>query len=243
MALTAAKIRGVDDNTSPNDPNYLQQNLDGVYTNTDPRSYPISSYSYLIVPRSGVPNMPPPPRFSNDKGAALSQYLDYVLCGGQATGKGGIDSIGYSPIPRGLVRGGLLQVQHIPGNNGNVDPGSLANCPNPTFDGQGNLIILKKAPQPNPCDKQGTPLNCDPAHPSAGAGNGGPGGGGSGGGSNGSSNGGGSGGGSGGGGNGGAGTAGAGTGGAGGTSGSTGGSDSTAGGGGSGGGGTIDGSS
>lgn len=52
VALTAAKIRGVDDNTSPNDPNFLQQDLDGVYSNGDPRSYPISSYSYLIVPRA-----------------------------------------------------------------------------------------------------------------------------------------------------------------------------------------------
>lgn len=51
VALTAAKIRGVDDNTSPNDTSYLQQNLDGVYNNPDDRTYPISSYSYLIVPR------------------------------------------------------------------------------------------------------------------------------------------------------------------------------------------------
>jgi ABC-type phosphate transport system substrate-binding protein len=170
VALTAAKIRGVDDNTSPNDPSYLQQNLDGVYSNQDPRSYPVSSYSYLIVPRAGVPNMPPPPRFNNDKGSALSQYLDYVLCGGQATGSGGIDSIGYSPIPRGLVRGGLLQVQHIPGASGNVDPNTLANCPNPTFDSSGQLIILKNAPQPNQCDKQGMPLNCDRNNPAAGGG-------------------------------------------------------------------------
>ncbi|WP_329582323.1 substrate-binding domain-containing protein [Kitasatospora sp. NBC_01250] len=164
VALTAAKIRGVDDNTPPTDPDFLQQDLDGVYSNPDKRSYPISSYSYVIVPRAGAAQ-PPPPRFNDAKGAALSQYLDYVLCGGQATGKSGIDSIGYSPIPRGLVRGGLLQVTHIPGYNGNVDPNTLSNCPNPTFDSSGQLTILTNAPMPSECDHQGAPLGCDPGNP------------------------------------------------------------------------------
>ncbi|WP_344445045.1 substrate-binding domain-containing protein, partial [Kitasatospora nipponensis] len=165
VALTAAKIRGVDDNTSPDDPNYLQQNLDGVYTNPDKRSYPVSSYSYVIVPRSGAAD-PVPPRFNDAKGAALSQYLSYVLCAGQATGSSGIDSIGYSPIPRGLVQGGLKQVAHIPGNSSNVDPSTLGNCANPTFDSAGHLIILQNAPQPNGCDLQGMPLTCNRNNPS-----------------------------------------------------------------------------
>lgn len=164
VALTAAKIRGVDDNTPPTDPNFLQQDLDGVYTNPDKRSYPISSYSYVIVPRDGS-GLPQVPRFTPAKGAALSQYLDYVLCAGQATGKSGIDSIGYSPIPRGLVRGGLLQVTHIPGYNGNVDPNTLNNCANPTFDSSGQLTILTNAPMPNQCDYQGEPLTCNRSNP------------------------------------------------------------------------------
>ncbi|MBF9070015.1 substrate-binding domain-containing protein [Streptacidiphilus sp. NEAU-YB345] len=155
VALTAAKIRGVDDNTSPSDPNYLQQNLDGVYTMTDPRSYPISSYSYLIVPRGGA-SLPVPPRFSNDKGAALSTYIDYILCAGQ----GEAAQLGYSPIPRNLVRGGLLQVSHIPGQVGGVNPNTLQNCPNPTFNSAGQLTVLTTAPMPSPCDKLGAPLDC-----------------------------------------------------------------------------------
>ncbi|MFF4341950.1 substrate-binding domain-containing protein [Kitasatospora sp. NPDC001540] len=155
VALTAARIRGVDDSTSPNDPDYLQQNLDGVYTNNDARSYPISSYSYLIVPRSGA-ELPVTPRFNEAKGNALSRYLAYVLCAGQ----GEADDLGYSPIPRNLVRGGLLQTQHIPGNASPVDPNTLANCPNPTFNSAGELTVLKNAPQPSPCDKAGSPLNC-----------------------------------------------------------------------------------
>ncbi len=163
VALTAAKIRGVDDNTSPDDPSYLQQNLDGVYNNGDDRTYPISSYSYLIVPRAGA-TLPVMPRFNDGKGAALSKLLSYVLCEGQgdsSPGKvDGIASIGYSPIPRGLVRGGLLQTQHIPGNASTVDPNTLSNCANPTFNSAGQLIVLVNAPHPSPCDKQGQPLTC-----------------------------------------------------------------------------------
>ncbi|MEV0534315.1 substrate-binding domain-containing protein [Kitasatospora sp. NPDC050463] len=155
VALTAAKIRGVDDNTPAGDPDYLQQNLDGVYTMNDPRSYPLSSYSYLIVPRAGAA-LPPPPRFTNDKGSALSRFLAYVLCEGQ----GEADGLGYSPIPRNLVRGGLLQTQHIPGNASPVDADTLANCANPTFNSAGRLTVLDNAPQPNPCDAKGTPLDC-----------------------------------------------------------------------------------
>ncbi|MFF4819421.1 substrate-binding domain-containing protein [Kitasatospora sp. NPDC001309] len=155
IALTAAKIRGVDDDTPASDPNYLQQNLDGVYTMDDPRSYPISSYSYVIVPRAGAA-LPPPGRFNNDKGAALSRFLAYVLCEGQ----GEADGLGYSPIPRGLVKGGLLQTKSIPGNASPVNPDTLANCANPTFNSAGELTVLKNAPQPSPCDKQGAPLDC-----------------------------------------------------------------------------------
>ncbi|MFE7191107.1 phosphate ABC transporter substrate-binding protein PstS, partial [Kitasatospora sp. NPDC057595] len=154
VALTAAQIRGVDDNTSPEDPNYLQQNLDGVYINKDPRSYPLSSYSYLIVPRSN--SLQSLPKFSNDKGSALSRFLAYVLCQGQ----GEADSLGYSPIPRNLVRGGLLQTSRIPGNASPVDPNTLSNCNNPTFNSAGELTILKTAPQPSECDAKGAPLDC-----------------------------------------------------------------------------------
>ncbi|MFF7453596.1 substrate-binding domain-containing protein [Kitasatospora sp. NPDC008115] len=174
VALTAARIRGVDDNTSPDDPNYLQQNLDGVYTMNDPRSYPISSYSYLIVPRKGAA-LPVPPRFNDEKGSALSRFISYVLCAGQ----GKADDLGYSPIPRNLVRGGMLQTQHIPGNASPVDPNSLANCDNPTFNAAGELTVLTNAPQPNPCDAKGTPLDCVNGGGSGGSGSGASGGGGS----------------------------------------------------------------
>ncbi|MFJ9516721.1 substrate-binding domain-containing protein [Kitasatospora sp. NPDC101801] len=155
VALTAAKIKGVDDPTPPTDPNFLQQNLDDVYNMADKRAYPVSSYSYLIVPRQGVAD-PVPPRFNDAKGNALSRFISYVLCAGQ----GQADSLGYSPIPRGLVRGGMLQVGHIPGNASPVNADTLANCANPTFNSAGELTVLANAPQPSPCDKLGAPLDC-----------------------------------------------------------------------------------
>ena len=45
VALTKAQIN--QDKTSPI---YLTQILDDVYTHTDPRAYPLSSYSYMIIP-------------------------------------------------------------------------------------------------------------------------------------------------------------------------------------------------
>ncbi len=172
VALTAAKIRGVDDNTPPSDPNYLQQNLDGVYTMPDPRAYPISSYSYLIVPRAGT-DLPVQARFTPEKGSALSRFLAYVLCEGQ----GEADGLGYSPIPRGLVRGGLLQTKSIPGNASPVNPDTLANCANPTFNAAGELTVLKNAPMPQECDKKNATVGCNGQPVSAGSGSGGTGGG------------------------------------------------------------------
>ena len=45
VALTKAQI-----NQDKSSPLYLTQILDGVYNATDPRAYPLSSYSYMIIP-------------------------------------------------------------------------------------------------------------------------------------------------------------------------------------------------
>ena len=45
VALTKAKI-----NQDKSSKDYLTQILDGVYTHPDPRAYPLSSYSYMIIP-------------------------------------------------------------------------------------------------------------------------------------------------------------------------------------------------
>jgi ABC-type phosphate transport system substrate-binding protein len=149
VALTRAVI--VEDKSSPD---FLQQNLNSVYTFTDPRSYPLSSYSYLIVPKSGtkLPN-----QFSSTPGAGktLSTYIDFFLCGGQQQSA----ALGYSPLPLNLVQGGLLQSSLIPGAIPGPNPTTLSGCNNPTFTG-GQLTILKNAPYPTACQKITAPLNC-----------------------------------------------------------------------------------
>ena len=81
VALTKAVI-----NEDSHSADFLQQNLDSVYTFTDPRSYPLSSYSYLIVPRQARGAPSPPPEFASPsgKGRSLSTFIDYFLCAGQA---------------------------------------------------------------------------------------------------------------------------------------------------------------
>ncbi len=147
VALTKAVI-----NENSHSAEFLQQNLDSVYTFTDPRSYPLSSYSYLIVPRAGTHL---PTNFTPAKGKTLSTFVDYFLCAGQRE----VAALGYSPLPLNLVQGGLLQNSKIPGAVPGPNRTTLAGCKNPTFT-NGKLTLLLNAPQPSPCDKVGEPLNC-----------------------------------------------------------------------------------
>jgi ABC-type phosphate transport system substrate-binding protein len=148
VALTHAVI---DEN--PSDPNFLQQNLNNVYTFKDPRSYPLSSYSYLIVPRAG--SKPLPSVFNTGAGRTLSTYINYFLCAGQKQ----MPALGYSPLPINLVSGAFLQVKQIPGTVGTPNINSYASCGNPTFI-NGKDVLLNTAPYPTACQKAGAPLNC-----------------------------------------------------------------------------------
>lgn len=162
VALTRAQI-----NPNPG-PNYLTQILDGVYDNDDSRAYPLSSYSYFIVPRDT-----PDPPFNLDKGKTLSTFINYFLCYGQQKA----ESLGYSPLPKNLVLAGFDQVDHIPGHVPTPDRSNagLEACNNPTFRG-GRNVLLDTAPFPPECDHIGQNL-CGGGGP----GGGGPGGGGPGG--------------------------------------------------------------
>ena len=115
----------------------LTQNLNGVYDNRDPRTYPLSSYSYMIVPTTTAAP------FNADKGRTLSTFINYFLCGGQQFA----DSLGYSPLPANLVQAGFDQVRRIPGM---VSPPTLSSCNNPAFQ------LLKTAPLPLACQKAGS---------------------------------------------------------------------------------------
>jgi ABC-type phosphate transport system substrate-binding protein len=150
VALTQAQIV-----ENQNDPNFLQQNLNSVYTYNDPRSYPLSSYSYFIVPRQGS-SLPVSPSFNTAKGATLSTWLNFDICEGQRQ----VIQLGYSPLPYNLVKGALLQINHIPGHIATTPVSNLAGCGNPTINASGQNVLLSTAPQPSPCDKLGAPLNC-----------------------------------------------------------------------------------
>jgi len=138
VSLLAAVI-----NNDPTSQEYLTANLSSVYTNPDPRTYPLSSYSYMIIPTAIEGN------FTEDKGLTLADFSAYFLCEGQQQA----DVLGYSPLPINLVQGGLEQVRKIPG--GNPDNKSIASCNNPTFSPDGTNKLANEAPQPQACDKKG----------------------------------------------------------------------------------------
>ncbi|MFH9043090.1 phosphate ABC transporter substrate-binding protein PstS [Streptomyces sp. NPDC017966] len=139
VALTRARI-----NNDPRSANYLTQNLDGVYTFDDRRTYPLSSYSYMIVPTKEEMG------FTKAKGATLSAFSNYFLCEGQQQA----DRLGYSPLPMNLVQAGMEQVRKIPGAE--TEKIDIKSCNNPTFSSSGENLLAKNAPYPQACDKKGT---------------------------------------------------------------------------------------
>ncbi len=147
VALTQAII-----NENQSSPNFLQQDLHKLYTFKDPRNYPMSSYSYLIVPRSGTTL---PTNFTTAKGATLSTWINFLLCGGQQQ----MRQLGYSPLPINLVKGGLIQNGKVPGHVAIPPLSTLPRCNNPTFI-HGKDVLLATAPYPTACQKLGAPLNC-----------------------------------------------------------------------------------
>ncbi|MER5904643.1 phosphate ABC transporter substrate-binding protein PstS [Streptomyces mirabilis] len=139
VALTQAQI-----NNDSRSANYLTQNLDGVYTYGDRRTYPLSSYSYMIVPTKEEMG------FTKAKGATLSAFDNYFLCEGQQLA----DRLGYSPLPINLVQAAMEQVRKIPGAvSDNIN---IKNCNNPTFSSDGKNLLAQNAPYPAACDKKGS---------------------------------------------------------------------------------------
>jgi ABC-type phosphate transport system substrate-binding protein len=152
VALTQAQI-----NYDQGSIDYLLENLDNVYNYSDPRTYPLSSYSYTIMPtsptdptmkKSGTPAFPA-------KAQALAEFLDYSICEGQEY----IGPIGYSALPVNLVEAGFGQIQKIAAAAPQVQISNLniLSCHNPTFvAGRPDANYLAQiAPEPPLCDKVG----------------------------------------------------------------------------------------
>jgi len=142
VALTRAQI-----NEDSSSPQYLTQILKGVYEYKDPRTYPLSSYSYMIVPTA------PESNFNEQKGKTLGAFAYYFLCQGQQH----VDDLGYSPLPINLVKAGLEQIRRVPGVA--VENTDIRGCHNPTFSTDGSNTLARTAPYPQSCDKAG-PTQC-----------------------------------------------------------------------------------
>jgi phosphate transport system substrate-binding protein len=165
VALTQAKICGIDTKpsagniycqpgTKPADvttsPQYLLQDLDGVYVHSDPRTYPLSSYSYMLIPTSSSDV-----RMKTAKRQTLADFLYYSICQGQKE----MGPIGYSPLPVNLVQASFSQTAKLKAADSGVDltARNISTCNNPTFV-KGNPKanhLAQIAPQPPACDKVG----------------------------------------------------------------------------------------
>jgi hypothetical protein len=134
-------------NTDHSSPLYLTQDLSQVYSDTDPRTYELSSYSYMILPTDSSFG------FSSDKGNTLGAFGNYLLCQGQQQ----VDQLGYSALPINLVEAGYAQLQKIPGNQvPNATSSFIQGCNNPTFSTNGTNTLADNDPMPPACDKQGS---------------------------------------------------------------------------------------
>jgi phosphate transport system substrate-binding protein len=148
VALEDAQI-----NMDASSPDYLLQNLDNVYTDPDPRTYPLSSYVYMIEPTGVYPS--PETQETTPKRQAIADFEYYAICQGQKE----IGPIGYSPLPVNLVEAGFGQIDQLQ----QADPGvvltneNINTCDNPTFvEGQPNTNYLATiAPLPPACDHSG----------------------------------------------------------------------------------------
>ncbi|MEU1159505.1 phosphate ABC transporter substrate-binding protein PstS [Streptomyces sp. NPDC005921] len=130
-------------NTNKNSSDYLTQQLNGVYNDSDKRNYPLSSYSYMILPLKVQGT------FTKAKGKTLGAFSYYFMCQGQQQAP----KLGYSPLPINLVQAGFDQIRRIPGVEAqNIN---IKNCNNPTFTANGENKLAQTAPYPAACDKKG----------------------------------------------------------------------------------------
>jgi phosphate transport system substrate-binding protein len=151
VALTQAGI--YDDKNSPN---YLSQNLSKVYGYKDPRSYPMSMYSYEMIPDQTT-------RVLQDaQGATLAWVSTNAVCSWQDP----MGSLGYSPLPMNLVLASMDQIEKVPGIDAatkatisdterGVTSGTANPCNSPTFKpGQSVTVnqLVETAPFPAGCD-------------------------------------------------------------------------------------------
>ncbi len=147
----------------------LSQKLDGVYANADPKTYPISAYSYLMIPCTTGRDTCRGGYDASGKTDTITQFLEHIACDGQVN----MARIGYSPLPPNLSQEMMNSNARLTGK----PPKQLnaGNCRNPTFGG--GLGAGATSP-PDPFEKIGGVKNLtnptggpgQPAGPSSSAG-------------------------------------------------------------------------
>jgi phosphate transport system substrate-binding protein len=151
VALIAAKI-----DMDKSSPDYLSQNLSDVYTYGDPRAYPMSMYSYELIPDQTTRVLQDP------QGATLAWVSTNAVCSWQAD----MGALGYSPLPMNLVLASMEQIEKVPGINASVmatitgtqkgvTSGTSNPCNSPTFKpGQSpsDNVLVQTAPFPPGCN-------------------------------------------------------------------------------------------
>ena len=124
----------------------LTENLDGVFDNTAPDAYPLSSYSYFVAPCSpslAAAEQPPTTCSGNNgvspissaQGAELGQFIAYAVCLGQSK----MALLGYAPLSEQLVEDAFAAIGRINGAT-EPPPPNATNCPNPTIGGEAGSI-------------------------------------------------------------------------------------------------------
>jgi phosphate transport system substrate-binding protein len=140
-------------NMDKSSPNYLLQNLNNVYVDNDKRTYPLSSYVYMIEPTGKYPS--PESKITTAKRQTIADFLYYSICQGQKE----IGPIGYSPLPVNLVEAGFGQLDKLKAADPSIDltDRNVKTCDNPTFvEGHPTTNYLAKiAPEPPACDRIG----------------------------------------------------------------------------------------
>jgi ABC-type phosphate transport system substrate-binding protein len=146
VALQHAEI-----DRNPKSSTYLLQTLDRVYVAPEKQVYPLSSYSYFLIPTGSNDA-----RMTTAKRQTLADYLYYSVCQGQSE----MGPIGYSPLPINLVQASFEQTNKLKAADPKLDLTSrnVSTCNNPTFvAGHPEINHLAQiAPLPPACDKAGS---------------------------------------------------------------------------------------
>jgi phosphate transport system substrate-binding protein len=107
----------------------LSQELSGVYTNPDPKTYPISAYSYLMIPCVSGRDTCKGGYGVQSKTDTAASFLEHIACDGQTN----MARIGYSPLPPNLSQEMMNAEARLTGKP--AKQLNAGNCNNPTYHG------------------------------------------------------------------------------------------------------------